>query len=198
MSQMYPTSCHVSCHMLCHHLLCHVICHLFCTTCFDIPSKPGTLDTPISGTVWCTCHDHVSVTPCCVFHVACFCYTCLYRALCFVVENVFHALHHLRTCMSCLSSVFCACIGVVFMSHVIHLLCYIYVMLHALHRCVFIPQNDPISPHWPFLTLFGVLKKTMLPFGHPQKYPVFSVEGSPTLWHRAPKHPQNRPKMTPK
>ena len=151
------------------------------------------------GTVWCTCHDHVSVTPCCVFHVACFCYTLFISCVVFCCWE----------CVSCVAS--SAHMHVMFIIRFLrmyrccfhvtcHFTCYVTSMsCYMLCIGVFLyPKMTPISPHWPFFDPFWRTEKTMLPFGHPQKYPVFSVEGSPTLWHRAPKHPQNRPKMTSK
>ena len=126
---------------------------------------------------------HVSVTP------------YLYRALCFVVENVFHALHHLRTCMSCLSSVFLRMYRCCFSCHMsFYLLCYIHVMLHVLHRCVFIPKMTPISTHWPFLTLFGVLKKPCCHLDTPKNTPFLASR----VAQLCDTGPQNTPKIGPK
>ena len=112
---------------------------------------------------------HVSVTP------------CLYRALCFVVDNDVP-----MRCTICVDvchfiACFCACIGVVFMLHVI-----LPAMLHPCHvtcsaSVCFYTQNDPHFDPLAIFDPFWRTEKTMLPFGHPQKYPVFSVEGSPTL-----------------
>ena len=83
---------------------------------------------------------HVSVTP------------CLHRALCFVVENVFHPFAFICVHACHVYHPFSAHVPVLFSCHMsFYLLCYIHVMLHALHRCVFIPQNDP---HFAPLAIF--------------------------------------------
>ena len=133
----YATSMSCSCHHLCHHPPCHI------TTLFRTPCS-------IYHPVTCHTHHHHPCHPA-MRHVVIMrskvrmCFSCVMFLVHPVSSRGMFLL--LKTCsMFCIIRVLHVIRNhpvlrahgcVVFMSHVIHLLCHIRVMLHSQNRCVF-------------------------------------------------------------
>ena len=128
-------------------------------TLFDIPPCHMS-HTPPPSVSPCdaTCRDHAIQSAYVFFMRDVFGTPCFIAWYVFVVENVFNVLHHPRvTChpkSPCFARAWLCC----FMSHVIHLLCHIRVMLHSqigvfyvTHRCHYplchIHVVLPATPH---------------------------------------------------